>query len=82
MTDTRPSDRTNTGAPLLPGLIKGAAIAGAMTWVLALLAFLTADPRGLNALAPFLLLVVATLFLLIFALPALLIGCLRGRSSS
>jgi hypothetical protein len=55
MAEIRPPERQKTDAPLIPGFIKGAAIAGAMTWILALLAVLTTKSpsgSGLEALFP------------------------------
>ena len=45
MSDSQTPEQSNADASLLPGFIKGAAIAGAMTWVLSLLALLTASPH-------------------------------------
>jgi len=82
MAEIRPPERQKTDAPLIPGFIKGAAIAGAMTWILALLAVLTTKSpsgSGLEALFPIFVVVAATLFLLIFVLPAAIIYWLCRR---
>jgi fatty acid desaturase len=82
MSDKRPADGTKTNAPSPSDFVKGAAICGVTTWVFSLLALLSSSPRGLEGLLPFFFLFVSTLFLLLFVVPALLIGCVRARSSS
>jgi hypothetical protein len=79
MTDTQAPGRTNAKAPRVSGFAKGATIAGAMTWMLSLLALLTAKPygSGFDALFALLLLVLASLFLLFVALPSLIISFVR-----
>jgi hypothetical protein len=78
MTNSQTPERTKTDAPLLSGFIKGSAIAGGLTWALSLLALLTASPHQLaDQLIAFLFLVIATLFLLLFVLPALVISFVR-----
>ena len=79
MTEIRSPDRTNTDALLVTGFAKGATIAAAMTWALALLALLTANPHGLEGLVPYLLLMVTTPFLLFFGVPVLFLSYVRQR---
>ena len=84
MTDTphpAPADDTS----LLPGFVKGGAIAGTLTWVFILLSFIAAwnsPGSGLNALGPLLALIVATPIFFIFVLPALLFSFLGGASGA
>jgi hypothetical protein len=78
MIETQTPTQTNSGAPRVSGFAKGATIAGAMTWALALLALLTAGPHSFgDQLVAFLFLAVATLFLLFVALPSVLISYAR-----
>lgn len=82
MTDTQNPAQADDSS-LLPGLVKGGAIAGTLTWVLILLSFLAAlsgpSGGGLNALGPLLALIVATPIFFIFVLPALLFSFLGGE---
>ena len=86
MTDTNRSVQTEDGS-LLPGLVKGGAIAGTMTWILILLSFIAAlnapgGSHGLNALSPLLAVIVATPIFFTFVLPALLFSFLGGQSGA
>jgi hypothetical protein len=78
VTNSQTPGQTNPDAPRVSGFAKGATIAGAMTWALALLALLTAGPHSFgDQLVAFLFLAVATLFLLFVALPSVLISYAR-----
>ena len=83
MTDTQHPGKADADS-LLPGLVKGGAIAGTLTWVLILLSFAVAvnspGGGGLNALGPLFALIVATPIFVIFVLPALLFSFLGGPS--
>jgi hypothetical protein len=79
MAETQTPYRTNTDASLVSGFAKGATIAAALTWVLALLAYLTANPHGFEGLVPFLLLLVTTPFLLLVGVPILFLSYTRRR---
>ena len=85
MTDTQHPGRADDNS-LLPGLVKGGAIAGTLTWALILLAFIVAlnspGGGGLGALGPLLALIVATSIFGIFVLPALLFSFLGGQSGA
>lgn len=67
-------------------LVKGASVMGALTWVVFLLAFISAisgpNSGGFNALGPLLALIVATPIFFISVLPALLFSFLGGRSGA
>ena len=76
--EPRASEQTKSGAPLFPSFIKNAAIAGAMTWALSLLALLTAKSFG-DELAAFVFLALSTAFLVLFVLPASIIRYARRR---
>jgi hypothetical protein len=80
MSNSQTPERSSADASLLPGFIKGAAIAGLMTWVLSLLALLTASPHSLgDQLTAFIFLALASLFLVLFVLPASIISYARRR---
>jgi hypothetical protein len=85
MTDTQHPGKADDDS-LLPGLVKGGAIAGTFTWVLILLSFAVAvnspGGGGLNALGPLFALIVATPIFVIFVLPALLFSFLGGISGA
>jgi hypothetical protein len=85
MTDIQRSKEAD-GNSLFAGIVKGAAIAGTMTWAFILLAFLAAlatpSGGGMNALGPFVALFLATPIFIIFVLPALLFSFLGGQSGA
>jgi hypothetical protein len=83
MTDIQHPATTADGNSLFASFVKGAAIAGTMTFALILLSFIAAinssTGGGLNALGLLLALVLGAPVFVIFVLPALLFSFLGGE---
>jgi hypothetical protein len=71
MTNTQSPDPTNTDTPEVTGFAKGATIAAALIWLLAVVVVLIVELPGLAGWVPYLLLLVTTPFLLFFGVPVL-----------
>lgn len=79
MSDSQTPERSNPDTPEVTGFAKGATIAAALIWLLAVVVVLIVELPGLAGLVPFLLLLVTTPFLLFYGVPVLFYNWLGRR---